>query len=475
MLTVARFALAPIVPLAFDEAYYWRWSTHLAWGYLDHPPLVAGVIRLGTMLLGDTLLGVRLFFLIGGVIASWAVWRAVELLFEDRRIAATATLYFNIMLIVSVGTILATPDGPLLVASALLLFCLAKVVRTGDPMWWVAAGIMTGAGCLTKYTALFWLPSILLWLIVDPRMRPALRTPWPWLGAVAAMLVFLPNLSWNASHEWMTFAKQFGRVVEGQIDLGYVVEHLGTEIGMATPVIFVLAWMGMAAFLRRGGEHRTGRTLLGAMVWPMTLYFIYHSFHARVEGNWTGPIFPALAAAAALVAHGQWSERTAGLVRILRVSAVPVGLILVGLIYAQTLFGLVPLGRWDPTASRMGAGIAEIAEQIEATRIEQGATITLTPNYELTGWLSFYSPGGAASVAQFNEQDRWIQEPPLAVRVLAGPLLIVLPEGQSIVPIEASFGQAVYLTTLVRTRGDLRIAGYDLYLLRRSAVAALSR
>src|ERR1700749_3202797 len=58
-LTALRLVAAAWTPLTFDEAYYWLWSKHLAGGYYDHPPMVALVIRAGTMIAGDTELGGR--------------------------------------------------------------------------------------------------------------------------------------------------------------------------------------------------------------------------------------------------------------------------------------------------------------------------------------------------------------------------------------------------------------------------------
>jgi 4-amino-4-deoxy-L-arabinose transferase-like glycosyltransferase len=60
-LVLLRLAASAWTPLTFDEAYYWMWSKHLAGGYYDHPPMVAVVIRIGTLIAGDTPLGVRLF------------------------------------------------------------------------------------------------------------------------------------------------------------------------------------------------------------------------------------------------------------------------------------------------------------------------------------------------------------------------------------------------------------------------------
>src|SRR5580693_7816926 len=127
-LVVLRLVAAAITPLTFDEAYYWMWSKHLAGGYYDHPPMVAVVIRLGTMIAGDTEFGVRLVSILLALPMSWAVFRAAEILFGGQRVAATATILLNATLMAAVGTMIVTPDAPLLVASSFVLFFLAKVL-----------------------------------------------------------------------------------------------------------------------------------------------------------------------------------------------------------------------------------------------------------------------------------------------------------------------------------------------------------
>src|SRR5258705_11084699 len=81
-LVVLRLVAAAWTPLTFDEAYYWVWSKHLAGGYYDHPPGVAVVIRLGTIIAGDTELGVRLVAILLALPMSWAVYRTAAILFS---------------------------------------------------------------------------------------------------------------------------------------------------------------------------------------------------------------------------------------------------------------------------------------------------------------------------------------------------------------------------------------------------------
>src|SRR5688572_7253313 len=70
---LVRLIIAALTPLFPDETYYWEWSRHLATGYFDHPPMIAWLIRAGTLLAGDTPLGVRLFPVIAGVVAGLCI------------------------------------------------------------------------------------------------------------------------------------------------------------------------------------------------------------------------------------------------------------------------------------------------------------------------------------------------------------------------------------------------------------------
>src|SRR5437879_11980383 len=106
-----RLVAAAWTPLTFDEAYYWMWSKHLAGGYYDHPPMVAFVIRLGTMIADDTELGVRLVSILSALPMSWAVFRTAAILFGGHRVAATAVILLNVTLLAAVGPLIVTPGA----------------------------------------------------------------------------------------------------------------------------------------------------------------------------------------------------------------------------------------------------------------------------------------------------------------------------------------------------------------------------
>ena len=121
---------------------------------------------------------------------SFAIWRSAAILFGGRQVAASATVLLNVTLMAAVGTLIVTPDAPLLVASSFVLFFLAKVLETGKGVWWLGVGVAVGAALLSKYTALFFGPAILIWLIAVPKLRRWLISPWPYLGGLVAFAIF---------------------------------------------------------------------------------------------------------------------------------------------------------------------------------------------------------------------------------------------------------------------------------------------
>src|SRR6186713_299345 len=261
-LVALRLVAAAFTPLTFDEAYYWTWSKNLAGGYYDHPPMVAFVIRAGTMIAGDTELGVRLVSILLALPMSWAVYRSAAILFGGARVAATSAILLNVTMMASVGTLIVTPDAPLLVASSFVLFFLAKVLETGRGAWWLAVGAAVGAALLSKYTALFFGPAILIWLVVVPKLRHWLISPWPYLGGLVALLLFAPVILWNAEHHWVSFAKQLGRAKIEDFRPVFIAELIPTQVAFATPLVFILGAMGLHALIWRNAGAFAARMLV---------------------------------------------------------------------------------------------------------------------------------------------------------------------------------------------------------------------
>jgi 4-amino-4-deoxy-L-arabinose transferase-like glycosyltransferase len=465
-LVALRLAIAAWLPLTFDEAYYWQWSKHLAGGYYDHPPMVAVVIWLGTLVAGDTELGVRLVSVLLGLPMSWAVFRAAQLLFGGVRIACTATLLLNATLIAAAGTTIVTPDAPLLVASSFVLYALAQVLASGRGIWWLAVGAAVGAALLSKYTALFFGPIIVIWLLWVPKLRRWLTSPWPYLGGLLALALFAPVLWWNAEHDFVSFAKQLGRARIESFRPAYIAELIPTQFAFATPLVFILGVLGLYALARRDVGASGSRVLTSATVWTIVVYFAWHALHARVEANWLSPIYPAFAIAGAVAATAvPWGERMQRLVRLCANWAVPGGVLLLALAAVQANTGVLTGFRRDASVRTVGVGFAQMAAEIEAVRARVGASCVLADDYGNTGWLAFYLPKGTC-VAQRNQRLRWVNAPEPSAEQLAGKLLLVGEDQAASLPsVQASFERIERVGVVQRKRGPLLIEEVELDLL----------
>ncbi len=462
-----RLVTAAVTPLTFDEAYYWMWSKHLARSYYDHPPMVAWLIRLGTMIAGDTEFGVRLVSVLLGAPMSWAVWRAAELLFGGRKVAASATVLLNATIMAAAGTTIVTPDAPLLVASSFVLYALAQVLASGRGAWWLAVGAAIGAALLSKYTALFFGPAILIWLLWVPQLRRWLVSPWPYLGGLVSLAMFTPVILWNADHQWISFIKQMGRARAAGFHPHYLSELIPTQFGLATPFVFVLGAMGLYAMLRGRTGTSAARVLIGAIVWTIAGYFIWHATHNRVEANWLSPIYPAVAVAAAAATLAPWSARDRRIVDICARWAAPAGVAIFVLLVLQANTGLLTGNRRDASVRTVGVGFAEAASEIEAVRARVGATCVVSDDYGTAGWLAFYLPKGSC-VAQRSQRYRWIDAPVPEEALLTRMLLVGEPGTAEAPYVRMRNPNIETVGSVVRKRGSLAVETIELNLLQNS-------
>jgi hypothetical protein len=329
---------------------------------------------------------------------------------------------------------------------------------------------------LSKYTALFFGPAILIWLIVVPKLRRWLISPWPYLGGLAALAVFSPVIRWNADHQWVSFLKQFGRARIEDFKFSYIGELIPTQIAFATPLVWILGAMGLYTLFRRNSGAQPSRVLINAMFWTIVVYFVWHSLHARVEANWFAPVYPAFAVAAAVAAQlTPWEGRWRRLAEFCFNWAVPSGIVLFALLVVQANTGVLSGYRRDATVRSVGVGWPELAAEIEAVRVRVGASCVLAPDYGTTGWLAFYLPKGTC-VVQPTERIRWVNMPEPDPALLAGKLLYVDELRSGGHPdFFAGFNRVERVAELPRKRGPLTIETYGLDVLEGAKGDVLDR
>ncbi len=385
--TALRLVAAAIVPLAPDEAYYWVWSRTLQGGYLDHPPMVALFIRAGTLLAGEGAFGIRLAGPLAMAAASLMLADAANRMFPASRPGVWAAALLNATLLVGVGGLLATPDTPLLLFWTAALWALARLLCSGDGRWWLAFGLFSGLAMASKYTGALLGLGAVVWLAAS-------RDAWRWwkdwrlyAGGVVAVLSFAPVVAWNASHGWASFAKQGGRAGADApgVTVRFLAELLGSQLGLATPVVFLLCLVGTAGAVRawwlRGSA---AGALLAAMVLPGAAIFVWQATGSRVQGNWPAILYPA----ACIAAVAFIPPRLLGW----RNAAVALGLALALAGIAQAAFAPVPLARrQDPTLARLG-GWDDFSAKVENARRGFGADFVAAEEYGLASQLALRLP-----------------------------------------------------------------------------------
>jgi 4-amino-4-deoxy-L-arabinose transferase-like glycosyltransferase len=474
-LVILRLWLDSRLELMFDEAYYALWSAHLAWCYLDHPPMVAVWVRASTWLFGEHAFGIRalgtLAAAAGGPLVYLLSWR----LFGDRAEAAFAGLLYCAMLLIAAGAIIITPDTPLLFFWSIAVYAVIRIYRDEDWRWWMVAGAAMGFALQSKYSALLLGAGIVAAMLLVSAMRRWWRHPAPFAAGALALLIFAPVIKWNFEHGWVSFAKQFDRTRWDDFTLRYVGELLGSQIGLLTPFVCILAaggvWMSLRGAPARSNEPRV---LLVSLIGPMLVYFLFHSLHGRVEGNWLAPAYPVLAVLASHAAFnvGELHGRFRSVIMFSRQCALPVGFAFAAIAYLQAVVGLLPLGpAKDPTSLMVGwSGLARHVGDV--ARREQ-ASYVLTSSYGLTSLLSIYSPD-ATPVIQFNERMRWISfEQPRAALFLGSGLYVSEIDKDKSGELNRRFAEVKVVGSAVRRRGAKVIKRYVIYRLAQPVAPVL--
>ena len=195
------------ISLFFDEAQYWDWSKHLAWGYFSKPPLIAGLIWLSTALFGSGVLGVKAIVMLlypATALSMVGLARALWPTSSGVRTGMVAGALFMTIPMVGLMGMFASTDAPLILCWTLASWALWRAQVTNRMSHWVLLGVVCGIGLMGKYTmAAFALTAVWTFWAVHGPERGVFRLG-PWLAAAIALALLSPNLIWNAHNGFPT-------------------------------------------------------------------------------------------------------------------------------------------------------------------------------------------------------------------------------------------------------------------------------
>jgi len=258
----------------YDSTEALAWGLTWEWGTNKHPPLSGWLAEAFFRLLGDPDLAV---YLLGQICVAAALIyiRRLALGYVEPTAAFFAalflegTIYYNFSAIQYNVNVLSLA----LVPAAIYYFW--RAAQTGRPGLWLAAGLAGGLALLTKHTDVFFLLALGIWLAATPLGRKRLKTPWPWLAALGAILVFLPHLAWLAHYDFLplSYAQDKAREAAALSLSGRVEEPLRiflAQFGNAAASLGLWAWLYLKTpRAERGSWRRPEAFLFCAGILPL--------------------------------------------------------------------------------------------------------------------------------------------------------------------------------------------------------------
>lgn len=257
-----------------DEAYYWVYSRFPDWGYYDHPPVIAQLIRWGYAIFPNEL-GVRFFPLLMSV--------GMVAILEKLTDKKNPFLFYSIILsvaLIQLAGYMAAPDVPLMFFTALFFLLLKRFGEDSSMRNGLLLGLVMAGMLYSKYHAVLVIGFALLaqWRLIR---KPAL-----WLALLGTLLLFLPHLWWQYQHDWVSVKYHlYENKVNDQYKFSNTLNYIFAQLVLSGPFAGLI--LIPAAFLykpRTGFTRSLYFTLAG-----FYLFFLLATFRGKAEANWTSP------------------------------------------------------------------------------------------------------------------------------------------------------------------------------------------
>lgn len=382
------------ITLDVEEAYYLYWSAHPDLGYYSKPPMVAWLLALFTSLVGTSVWGIKLVSLVLHTATGLIVYSLGRRLYSPT-VGLMSGLVFLTVPIMGAMSLYTTTDAPLhfFWALTLRLFVEARDRRT--LFWWLATGLAAGLGLMSKYTMGMLAIGVLLYLLFDREHRRLLLTPGLWLGALTAALVWLPNLWWNAQHNFISFrhTAEISQLDGELLHLDKLAEFLLPQLLIFGPVFFVVLLLLLVRPAQRQGSD--DNLLFWVSLTALAIISL-QALLAEANLNWASPAYVgASVLVTAWLLRGGWRWMLVGLV----FNAL---LLSVAYHYHAIADGVgVELTRKN-TPYRKRLGWRELGEQIQPYRQRYPDAVLLSDNRGLLALMGYYSGDWPPVVASWN-------------------------------------------------------------------------
>ena len=350
-----------------DELYYIACSKHLAFGYVDQPPLVAVLTLISTTIFGETIIGLRFMSGLFGAFTVFLSAKVAEEIGGGKYSQALAALSICFGLAFPALSSFFSMNPVDIMLCTLFILAFLKTIRAPSPKKWVMLGVLLGLGLLNKYTFLVLGFSLLLALIITKKWN-ILKSPWIYISGVIGLLMFLPHILWEINNGWPTLEFMQNATEHKNLSLSPIAFLLQIIIGL-NPFTFPiwLSGLGFLLFSRKIKEYR----FLG---WTAFIFILIYMLQ-NSKFYYVVPIFPILLSSGA-IAFERFLHRFS--TRFLK-SAVVTILVISGIVLMPLAVPILPVDQFVKYSKALG-----IQSEL---RMEKGESIPLPLHFAYRfGW-----------------------------------------------------------------------------------------
>ncbi|WP_299530876.1 glycosyltransferase family 39 protein [Ulvibacterium sp.] len=274
IILVLNLLQAHFTELIFDEAYYWHYAQNMAWGYFDHPPMVALLVKIGSFFFKGEL-GIRFMSCLLSVATITVLWLMIDDDGKRKYITHFFVLVFSMTLMNAYG-FFTLPDTPLLFFTALFLLIYKRFIQEPSYLWGIILGVTMAALMYSKYHAVL---VILFVLLSNLRL---LTNKFAWFAVGVALLCYIPHFLWLYENDFVSIRYHLFDRPNGAYDfekytLGFLI-NLVAIFGLTFP------WIYKAVFKTKSSSLFTKALLY--LTYGVLLFFFLSSFNRRVQTQW---------------------------------------------------------------------------------------------------------------------------------------------------------------------------------------------
>jgi len=461
--SLLRLTTSTGVGLGTDEAHYALYGFYLDISYYDHPPMI-GWLQAIILLFSDSDLALRIMPTLLFGLSCLALHQVCHTLFPEEAhwLGFISVVLLQSGLMFQLIGLSMLPDDPLLLLGLLTILVLHQILSV-DRLWhWLALGVVLGLAGLSKYTAVTLVATVLLVMLHEGKFLSRLRTAGPWIAMLTGLVLIMPVLYWNYTHDWISFAYQLkhGTGNPEWKPTNFLLSQIA-QLLVYGPGIFIFSVIATVASFKYWRDRGVWMCL--ALALPVLLLFGWNSGYQMTLPHWASLGWAGLLPLTALWLSDAWEQRW------VRISIWACGVyasLLIVIIFSQFYLAWLPFpDNRDPLRDLYGW--EQAAQRAVELRAEMATTPGTEPNLFSEHWteasrLAWYARPNTVQVMdeRFDQFDIWFDSP----RQGARGILVSWPEQRA--PLTGGKGQfsgCVLRDTLPVTSNGHQVSTFSYY------------